>query len=93
MLLARAPGYDHCMNVQLQTSTPCIFGVLTCNTEEQAVERSSGEGNHGVGWAKTAIEMAQLRMSAMGGRKPMTINLSGSEGSNQTMPEPRKVFF
>ena len=82
------------MNVQLQTSVPCVFGVLTCNTEEQAKSRSSGANNHGPGWAKTAVEMAQVRMSAMTGRKPQTINLSGSEASNSTqMDPPRKVFF
>ena len=82
------------MNVQLQTSVPCVFGVLTCNTEEQAKSRSSGTNNHGPGWAKTAVEMAQVRMSAMSGRKPQTINLSGSEPSNSTqMDPPRKVFF
>lgn len=34
------------MNVQLQTGTPVIFGVLTCLTEDQALERA-GVGRKG----------------------------------------------
>ena len=54
------------MNVGLTTNTPVIFGVLTCLTEEQVVQRSTGSNNHGEGWAKTAIEMALLRKDAFG---------------------------
>lgn len=40
---------------------PVAFGVITCNTLEQAVERSSsGSGNKGWEAALTAIEMANL---------------------------------
>ena len=40
---------------------PVAFGVLTCNTREQAVERSSpGTGNKGWEAALAAIEMANL---------------------------------
>jgi 6,7-dimethyl-8-ribityllumazine synthase len=42
-------------------SVPVLFGVLTCQTEEQARERSIGPANHGVAWGKTAVEMALLR--------------------------------
>lgn len=54
------------MNVGLQTNVPVIFGVLTCLTEEQVVERSTGDNNHGDGWGKTAVEMALLRKEALG---------------------------
>jgi 6,7-dimethyl-8-ribityllumazine synthase len=38
-----------------------VFGVLTTNTEEEAVDRAGGKfGNKGVDAAKTAIEMATL---------------------------------
>jgi len=59
------------MDVGLSTGIPVIFGVLTVNTEEQAVYRSSGSNNHGVQWGKAAVEMALLRASAVGkkGRK------------------------
>lgn len=46
------------MQVGLTTKTPVLFGVLTCLTEEQARERSIGEGNHGPSWAETAIKLA-----------------------------------
>lgn len=40
---------------------PVAFGVITCNTREQAVERSSkGAGNKGWEAALAAIEMANL---------------------------------
>jgi 6,7-dimethyl-8-ribityllumazine synthase len=41
--------------------TPIAFGVITCNTREQAVERSSpGTSNKGWEAALAAIEMANL---------------------------------
>ncbi|XP_019238566.1 PREDICTED: 6,7-dimethyl-8-ribityllumazine synthase, chloroplastic-like [Nicotiana attenuata] len=41
--------------------TPCIFGVLTCDTLEQAFNRAGGKsGNKGAEAALTAIEMASL---------------------------------
>lgn len=47
--------------VALKTGVPIIFGVLTCNTEEQALDRSGGkEGNKGFDAAEAAIEMANL---------------------------------
>jgi 6,7-dimethyl-8-ribityllumazine synthase len=49
--------------VALDTGVPCIFGVLTCDTEEQAMERSSPERNEGRNAVTTAIEMANLLRS------------------------------
>jgi len=57
------------MSVGLQTGVPTIFGVLTVNTEEQAVARSTGANNHGTQWGKAAVEMALLRNSAIGKTK------------------------
>lgn len=43
---------------------PCIYGVLTPNTLEQAQDRSGGKhGNKGVEAAVTAIRMADLKKS------------------------------
>lgn len=42
-------------------SIPVLFGVLTCQTEQQAIDRSTGDNNHGKEWGKTAVEMALLR--------------------------------
>ena len=45
----------------METSVPCIFGVLTCDTIEQAIERSGTKaGNKGSEAARAAIEMANL---------------------------------
>ena len=45
------------------TGVPCIFGVLTCDTIEQAVERAGAKaGNKGSDAAEAAIEMANLLM-------------------------------
>ena len=47
--------------VQLDTGIPVIFGVLTTENVEQAVERSGTKaGNKGFESAMTAIEMADL---------------------------------
>ncbi len=47
--------------VSLNSGIPVIFGVLTTNTIEQAMERSGGKsGNKGRDAVLTAIEMADL---------------------------------
>ena len=48
-------------SVSLETEVPVIFGVLTTDTIEQAIERAGTKaGNKGVDAAITAIEMANL---------------------------------
>ena len=48
-------------NVSLQTEIPVIFGVLTTENIEQAIESAGTKaGNKGSEAAKTAIEMANL---------------------------------
>jgi 6,7-dimethyl-8-ribityllumazine synthase len=50
-----------CAQVMLQTGVPVIFGVLTTDTIEQAVERAGTKaGNKGWEAALSAIEMVQL---------------------------------
>ncbi len=47
--------------VSLETGVPVIFGVLTTENIEQAIERAGTKaGNKGSDAAKTAIEMANL---------------------------------
>ncbi len=49
-------------DVNIITQTPCIFCVLTDDTEEQAINRSGGRlGNKGVEAAVTAIKMIDFR--------------------------------
>lgn len=45
----------------LDTGVPCIFGVLTCDTEEQALERAGGRhGNKGFEAVESAVRVANL---------------------------------
>lgn len=47
--------------VALETGVPVIFGVLTCDTLEQAMNRAGGKsGNKGSDAALAAIEMASV---------------------------------
>jgi len=51
-------------NVSLETGVPVIFGVLTTDTIEQAIERAGTKaGNKGFEAAMTAIEMVNLLMA------------------------------
>ncbi len=53
-------------SVSLETGVPVIFGVLTTDNIEQAIERAGTKaGNKGSDAAKAAIEMANL-ISAIG---------------------------
>jgi 6,7-dimethyl-8-ribityllumazine synthase len=48
-------------NVSLETGVPVVFGVLTTDTIEQAIERAGTKaGNKGFEAAMSAIEMADL---------------------------------
>lgn len=48
-------------SVSLETGIPVIFGVLTCDNIEQAIERAGTKaGNKGSEAAKSAIEMANI---------------------------------
>ena len=45
----------------LKTGVPCLFGVLTCDTIEQAIERAGTKaGNKGADAATAALEMTNL---------------------------------
>lgn len=47
--------------IQLRTEVPVAFGVLTCDTLEQAMERSGGKaGNKGYDAAMAAMQMVSL---------------------------------
>jgi len=50
------------MQVQLDTGVPCAFGVLTCETMEQALARAGGgKRDQGRRAAEVVLAMAQLR--------------------------------
>lgn len=61
--------YDHVVeqtargvkDVGVSTGVPCIFGVLTCDTLEQAINRAGAKmGNAGRTYMLAAVEMANL---------------------------------
>jgi 6,7-dimethyl-8-ribityllumazine synthase len=56
------------MRVQLDTGVPCAFGVLTCETMQQALARSGGDkrdqGRHA---AEAVLAMAELRRKLASG--------------------------
>ncbi|AMD21085.1 HEL196Cp [Eremothecium sinecaudum] len=50
------------MQIQLKENKPVIYGILTCLTELQALERAGLDEakamhNHGIDWASAAVEM------------------------------------
>lgn len=47
--------------IALEAGVPVLFGVLTCNTLEQAIHRAGGNaGNKGQECAEAALEMVRL---------------------------------
>lgn len=51
---------DGCQTVMLKFNVPVIFGVLTTDTDQQAVVRSTGETNVGLSAVDTALHMINL---------------------------------
>ncbi len=48
--------------LSVASGTPCIFGVLTPDTEQQAMDRAGGKyGNKGVEAAAAALQMAGIK--------------------------------
>ncbi len=69
LLRGETPHFDHISStvtkeigtLALETSVPVIYGVLTCNTMEQAIDRAGLKtGNKGFDAALAAIEMVQV---------------------------------
>jgi len=61
------------MDAGLQTGVPVVFGVLTTDTLDQAMERAGGaHGNKGWDAARAALEMVKVLddLGAAGGRPP-----------------------
>jgi len=57
-------------NVALQTGVPTVFGVLTTDNLEQALERAGAKaGNKGWEVALAAIELVNITKQLSGGRK------------------------
>jgi 6,7-dimethyl-8-ribityllumazine synthase len=62
------PHFDYVANetakgiaaTAFETGVPVVFGVLTTNTMQQALERAGIKSNHGWNYAMNALEMASL---------------------------------
>jgi 6,7-dimethyl-8-ribityllumazine synthase len=68
-----AAAGDGVLRVNLDTGVPVAFGVLTCDTVEQALDRAGGAaGNKGADAVLAALEMAVLRrmLAAETGKGP-----------------------
>jgi len=60
------------MNLGLASSIPIIFGVLTPNDEQQALDRAGGKhGNKGVEAAHSAIQMLALKSELSHSKNPI----------------------
>jgi 6,7-dimethyl-8-ribityllumazine synthase len=57
---------DGIMRVSLDYACPVVFGVLTCDTMEQAQDRAGGKhGNKGAEAAYTALKMIELEQKLL----------------------------
>jgi 6,7-dimethyl-8-ribityllumazine synthase len=72
--------------VGLQTGVPIIFGIVTTDTMQQALERAGIKSNKGWDYAMNALEMASLmRQLRGGGIDPQNSQVSGTT-SAQALP-------
>jgi 6,7-dimethyl-8-ribityllumazine synthase len=71
--------------VQLDTGVPVVFGVLTTETLEQALERSGGSlGNKGAEAVETAVEMVNLlRAIGAGKQSPGGARAAAAPGNDR----------
>ncbi|KAF3886298.1 MULTISPECIES: 6,7-dimethyl-8-ribityllumazine synthase [Nostocales] len=66
-----------------QTGVPVIFGILTTDTMQQALERAGIKSNHGWDYAMSALEMASLM-------RQLRSNLTEPFGGNSLSPASLK---
>ncbi len=74
-----------------ETGVPHAFGVLTCDTLEQAIDRAGLKaGNKGYDAALAAVEMAQLK-SAVGNRPSATLSKAKKNSKTRNTPSSSKT--
>jgi hypothetical protein len=67
-----------------ETGVPHAFGVLTCDTLEQAIDRAGLKmGNKGFEAALAAVEMASLRKTIVGRRSSAVRKSASPAGPDQ----------
>lgn len=66
---------DALQNMTIATGKPFIFGLITPNTHQQALDRAGGiHGNKGIECAVAALRMTQLSKKFTTHKKPMGFN-------------------
>lgn len=68
-----------------QTGVPVIFGIVTTDTMQQALERAGIKSNLGWNYAMSALEMASLMRQVRGGE-----HYSNNSGTTPTLPASLK---
>jgi len=72
-----------------ETGVPHAFGVLTCDTLEQAIDRAGLKmGNKGSESALAAVEMASLRKALSSQRSSRSLKTSRAGGKNKSGNKP-----
>jgi 6,7-dimethyl-8-ribityllumazine synthase len=72
-----------------ETGVPHAFGVLTCDTLEQAIDRAGLKmGNKGFEAALAAVEMANLREAVVG--RQLSVVSKGKKRKRRTSSKRRK---
>ncbi len=66
----------------LQTGVPIVFGVITVDTMQQALERAGIKSNKGWDYAMNAIEMASLMLQIRPKSAPLLNDADGANSGN-----------
>lgn len=74
--------------ISFQTGVPVVFGVLTTDSMQQALERAGIKSNLGWNYAMSALEMASLMPQVLSGESMTTLNgmLSGHQAASLPTP-------
>jgi 6,7-dimethyl-8-ribityllumazine synthase len=73
-----------------QTGVPVVFGVLTTDTMQQALERAGIKSNHGWDYAMSALEMASLMRQIRSNMQGDVYTHPASGHHTQTLPPGMK---
>ncbi|MEM9089502.1 MAG: 6,7-dimethyl-8-ribityllumazine synthase [Cyanobacteria bacterium P01_F01_bin.53] len=65
----------------LQTGVPLVFGVLTTDSMQQALERAGIKSNLGWSYAMSALEMASLMPQVLSGNGTTAHQISGGQAT------------
>jgi 6,7-dimethyl-8-ribityllumazine synthase len=69
-----------------QTGVPVIFGILTTDTMQQALERAGIKSNNGWNYAMNAIEMASLMHEVKAARDIAVSTVAFADANGEALP-------